>query len=238
MISKYINIILFIILISLVACKKKQASNTSDIIPQPAPKEEVKTKTIIPPVVINYDTTIWTNIRLLDTSILLDIRYATENNFVGEPIYDCGECFLRPEIADALVKVHNDLKEKGYGGIKIFDCYRPRPYQQRLWDKVPDPRFVSNPKKGSMHTRGAAVDLTIVDTYGKNLNMGTEFDSFEKKAYHNYPDLDSLVIQNRQTLKQSMFKRGFKHISTEWWHYSYTLKNYDLSDWVWDCSNE
>lgn len=224
------------------ACKNSneqqedKTATTTPAVKEEKPVQEPIKEDIIPP--INYDSNLWTNILVLDPSIELDIRYATNNNFVGEPIYDCAGCYLRPEVAKALIQVHQDLIEQGYGGIKIFDCYRPRPFQQRLWDKVPDPRFVSNPKKGSMHTRGAAVDLTILDTYGKNLNMGTEFDVFTKDAYHGNTQIDSVAQENRILLKRVMYKRGFKHISTEWWHYSYTLKNYNLSDWVWDCRYE
>lgn len=237
----FIRIVLMISLLFLLAsCKKntKQNENNQNVTVKKTEKqpEVQETKTRLP--VINYDTTLWTNIKVLNANIELDIRYATDNNFVGEPIYDCAACYLRPEVAEALIKVHEDLIELGYGGIKIFDCYRPRPYQQRLWDKVPDPRFVSDPKKGSMHTRGAAIDLTIIDTYGKNLNMGTEFDVFGKEAYHGNTQLEPVVQENRLLLKQAMYKRGFKHIRTEWWHYSYTLKNYKLSDWVWDCTDK
>jgi D-alanyl-D-alanine dipeptidase len=186
---------------------------------------------IISPVIIDYDTSLWANIKFLDPSI-------HTNNFVKEVIYDCAGCYLRPEVAKALVLVHQDLKEMGYGGIKVFDCYRPRLYQQRLWDKVPDHRFVSDPKKGSNHTRGMAVDLTIIDTYGKKLNMGTNFDHFGKESYHEYSKFeDSIIGKNRKLLISAMKKRGFKHIRTEWWHYSYTLKQYKLSDWVWNCDD-
>jgi D-alanyl-D-alanine dipeptidase len=191
-----------------------------------------------PPVIIDYDTSLWANIQVLDPSIHTDIRYATDNNFVKEAIYDCAGCYLRPEVAKALVLVHQDLQEMGYGGIKVFDCYRPRPYQQRLWDKVPDPRFVSDPKKGSNHTRGMAVDLTIIDTHEGNLNMGTNFDHFGEEAFHGYSEFKhSIVEKNRALLLNAMKKRGFKHLNTEWWHYSYTLKQYKLSDWVWNCDN-
>jgi zinc D-Ala-D-Ala dipeptidase len=169
----------------------------------------------------------------LDPTILIDIKYATEDNFVKEKMYNCGRCFLRPEVAQAIVKAHKQLQTKGLG-IKIFDGYRPRPFQQRLWNKVPDDRYVTNPKKGSMHNRGAAVDLTIVDKKGKELDMGTPFDFFGEKAYHTYTDLPKPVLENRALLKSTLATFGFKHIRTEWWHYSYTLKQYALSDWLWD----
>ncbi len=230
--------ILMIILWACISCKKQKKTPPEKV--PITPKEELlEVQKKIPEREINiyYDTSRWYNILDLDPSIQIDIRYATENNFVGEIMYDCGECFLRPEVAKAIVKINKDVKEKGMGGIKIFDCYRPRPYQQRLWDRVPDQRFVSPPSKGSMHTRGAAVDLTLLDKEGNELDMGTDFDSFEKEAYHNFPH-EPHILKNRSLLKSMMYKRGFKHISTEWWHYSYTLQNYSLSDWVWECNND
>jgi zinc D-Ala-D-Ala dipeptidase len=170
----------------------------------------------------------------LDASILIDIKYATTDNFVKEKMYNCGRCFLRPEVAAAIVLAHKKLQKKGLG-LKIFDGYRPRPFQQRLWDKVPDDRFVTNPKKGSMHNRGAAVDLTIVDKKGKELDMGTPFDFFGEKAYQTCTDLPKNVLDNRKLLRETLAEFGFKHIRTEWWHYSYTQKKYALSDWLWDC---
>ncbi len=236
--SRYLIIILFL---SFLSCKSTVDETNSvsriddylrvDSIPN---KDAMETK--VQPVIFNYDTSQWMNIKDLEPEIQIDIRYATENNFTNIVMYDCGKCFLRPEVAKAIVKINEDVQLKGFGGIKLFDCYRPRPYQQRLWDKVPDPRFVSHPSKGSMHTRGAAVDLTIIDKEGNELDMGTDFDFFGREAFHNYPHNDS-ILYNRSLLKSMMYKRGFKHISSEWWHYSYTLKNYVLSDWVWECNN-
>lgn len=230
-----LTIFLFTIIFISPSCWNNPKNEAETIVE--IPKENVDIAPVIEPVTINYDTNIWTNLRALIPDVELDIRYATKNNFVGEIIYDCGECFLRPEVAKALVKVHHDLKEKGYGGIKLFDCYRPRPAQQKLWDILPDPKYVGNPKNGSMHNRGAAVDLTILSQSGEELNMGTEFDYFGKKAYHDYPKSDTIVMENRALLKDAMYKRGFKHITTEWWHYSYVLKNYPLSDWLWKCED-
>ncbi len=200
------------------------------------PEEEEEISNHFPDI-LEYDSSRWINIAHLEPEIKLDIRYATTRNFVGDVMYDCGKCFLRPEVAQAVVKIHSDLKSKGYGGLKIFDCYRPKPYQQRLWDRIPDQRYVSPPDKGSMHTRGAAVDLTIVDKEGNELDMGTDFDYFGKEAYHGFEHPEE-IIKNRNLLKSAMYKRGFKHIRTEWWHYSYTIRNYSLSEWVWPCNNE
>lgn len=192
-------------------------------------KEQVKASK--PPT---YDTTKWVYIGDLEPSIVQDMRYATENNFVKEKMYNCGKCFLRPEVAEALVNAHKILQEKGYG-IKVYDCYRPRPIQQKLWDKVPNPNYVTPPAKGSMHNRGAAVDLTIVDSKGEELDMGTEFDYFGRKAHHTYTKHSEEINANRTLLKSTMETVGFSAIRTEWWHYSYKKKSYPISDMIWDC---
>ncbi len=186
-------------------------------------------------VVADYDTKNWTELTALDNTIKIDMHYATKNNFTKAIMYDCARCFLRPDAAKAIEKVHKVLKDKGYGGLKMFDCYRPRPYQQRLWDKVPNPSYVTPPWKGSQHTRGLAADLTIVDKEGKELDMGTEFDNFTNRAHTDNTNLPKNVLENRQLLRGVMAQVGFNGIRTEWWHFFYTKKKYDLSEWVWQC---
>lgn len=174
------------------------------------------------------------DVKSLDSGISLDIRYATVHNFTKSQIYDCPVCLLRPEAAEAVVRANKMLKAKGLS-LKMFDCYRPRPYQQRLWDKVPNPNYVTPPAKGSMHSRGAAVDLTIVDANGKELNMGTEYDFFGVEAHTDNLNLPAEVLKNRKLLRETMEAVGFKGIRTEWWHFSYQAKSYPLSDYVWPC---
>ena len=177
----------------------------------------------------------FTELQRLDPSIRIDIRYATTDNFTQSKIYDCPRCFLRPEAARALVKAHQALQRQGLGGLKMFDCYRPRPYQQRLWAKVPNPDYVTPPAKGSMHSRGAAVDLTIVDTTGKELDMGTPYDFFGKEAHYDYTWLSAAVLANRRLLRRTLEAAGFEGIRTEWWHFSYRKGSYPLSEEVWEC---
>lgn len=169
-----------------------------------------------------------------DQGFDIDIRYATTNNFTKKKIYDCGRCFLRPEAADKIREIREELKEKYGYGIKLFDCFRPRPYQQRLWDIVPDPDYVTPPQKGSMHSRGLAVDLTLTDENGEELDMGTPFDFFGKEAHHAYQQLSPEILKNRSVLKSTMEKYGFRAITTEWWHYSLNV-SYPLDSWVWPC---
>jgi D-alanyl-D-alanine dipeptidase len=193
--------------------------------------EPVKEALPLPP---DYDTTLWTEVNRLEPGILLDLRYATDNNFVKEKMYDCPRCFLRPDVAQAVVAAHRDLQKKGFG-LKMYDCYRPRPIQWKLWKKVPDERYVANPNKGSMHNRGMAVDLTIVDKNGMELNMGTGFDFFGEEAYHDYLDHPEAILENRRLLLRTMNAYGFRHTRTEWWHYSYIPKTFPLDDWLWKC---
>ncbi|KXK37720.1 MAG: M15 family metallopeptidase [Saprospiraceae bacterium] len=164
----------------------------------------------------------------------VDVRYATTHNFTKKKIYDCGKCYLHPEASENLIKVQQDLQKRFGYSIKLFDCYRPRAYQQRLWDAVPDPDYVTPPQKGSMHSRGLAVDLTIVDKDGKELDMGTPYDFFGEEAHYSYNHSDA-VKRNRWILKSTMEKYGFKGIRTEWWHFSYRSVSYPLDEWIWPC---
>jgi len=174
------------------------------------------------------------DIETIDPTIQLDIRYATVHNFTKAKIYDCPKCLLRPEAAEALKRAHKVLQNKGLR-FKMFDCYRPGPYQQRLWDKVPNPDYVTPPAKGSMHSRGAAVDLTIVDAKGHELDMGTPYDFFGKEAHTDYTQLSATVQANRKLLRTTLEAVGFKGIRTEWWHFSYQTKDFPLSSYVWPC---
>ncbi len=184
---------------------------------------------------LSFDTMNWADIRQLDSTILLDIRYATENNFVRKVLYPCGKCLLRKEVANTLVYIHQKLKSEKQLGIKVYDCYRPHSVQWLMWKEVPDARYVANPKKGSVHNRGGAVDLTLVDSEGNELDMGTAYDYFGEEAYHTYFNHPVETIKNRTLLKTIMEENGFKSIRTEWWHYSYLSKVYEISDMKWSC---
>jgi D-alanyl-D-alanine dipeptidase len=179
------------------------------------------------------DTTAWTELTAR-MGYQLDIRYATRNNFTGAVIYPCGRFFLRKEAAAALGKVRRSLAAKGYG-LKLFDGYRPRPAQQKLWDKVPDPNYVAPPWEGSMHNRGVAVDLTLTDASGKEIDMGTPYDFFGPEAHADYTKLPESVLRHRRVLREAMEAHGFQGIRTEWWHFSWRAKSFPLSDWQWSC---
>ena len=230
-----------IVSITFTNCTETQAEKETvvqelDTITTPKPIQEPTAKPT-PEAILRttYDSSQWTRILDIDETIVEDMRYATMDNFVEQIMYDCPACYLRPEAAAAVGKAHQMLKAKGYGGLKMFDCYRPRPIQQKLWDKVPDARYVTPPWKGSMHNRGLATDLTIIDSLGNQLDMGTKFDYFGIEGYHTYTGHSPEILANRKLLKETMYAVGFRHIRTEWWHYSYTRASYPISDWLWEC---
>ncbi len=154
----------------------------------------------------------------LDSTIVIDIRYATENNFMGEKLYLLAKCLLRRETAQRLLRVQNALRQQGLG-LKIWDGYRPLSVQWKMWQKVSDPNYVADPRKGSKHNRGGAVDVTLVDAQGNELELPTGYDDFSQRAHRDFMDLPVKAIRNRQILEQAMTKEGFIPLPTEWWHF-------------------
>ncbi len=152
--------------------------------------------------------------------VVLDIRYATDNNFVGKVLYPSARCFLVKPAAKALAKVQQDLKEQGYQ-LVVFDGYRPLSVQKIMWGILPNPEFVADPATGSRHNRGYAVDVSLLDLNGKPLLMPTEFDNFSAKARRNYMDLPPEALRNRQILEDAMVRHGFTPLPSEWWHFDY-----------------
>src|SRR6478672_8128309 len=116
--------------------------------------------------------TAFVNLRELDRNFSYDMKYATAQNFLSAKVYDCDQCYLRANTAKALIEANNALMKKGYR-IKIYDCYRPLTIQKRMWAIVSNPKYVADPAKGSIHNRGGAVDITLVDAAGNELEMGT-----------------------------------------------------------------
>lgn len=159
----------------------------------------------------------------IDSTIVLDIRYATENNFTHQKLYPIAKCMLRREAAESLRAVQNELHARKLG-LKVYDGYRPLSIQRKLWDVVSDERYVANPAKGSRHNRGAAVDLTIIDSLGKEIEMPTPYDDFTDKAHRDYMQLPKTALSNRAILEAVMVKHGFLPMPTEWWHF-------DFQDW-------
>ena len=156
-------------------------------------------------------------------SIKLDIKYATKENFSGIAVYSQAKAFARKPVVAALAKVQFELSKKGLG-LKIFDAYRPYSVTVKFWKITPVDKkdFVANPKTGSRHNRGCAVDLTLIDLKtGKELEMPTPYDSFAKEASPTYDDIPTLQKQNRNLLISVMESNGFKVIRNEWWHFDF-----------------
>lgn len=166
------------------------------------------------------------------SSIVFDLRYAGNNNFLQRKIYPAlTSSYLRQDAVEALFKVQEELSQRGLG-LKIFDAYRPYSATEMIWELVKDDRYAADPKNGSGHNRGVAVDLTIIDVKTKKeLDMGTGFDNFTDSAHHDFTALPNEVLQNRLLLKNTMEKYGFKPLQTEWWHYALiNAKEYELLD--------
>ncbi|WP_442902337.1 M15 family metallopeptidase [Flavobacterium sp.] len=183
-----------------------------------------------------HDTT-FVNLTEYSSAFILDLRYATENNFLKAKVYDCASCYLRFKTVKKLIEAQDLLKEKGYK-IKLFDCYRPLDVQKKMWQIVPNPIYVADPAKGSIHNRGGAVDITLVDVNGQELDMGTEFDYFGSEASHDYLKLKPEVLKNREMLRNVMVQVGFKMFQSEWWHYNLPVEpGFSVANFKWDCKD-
>lgn len=170
----------------------------------------------------------------INSHIKIDCVYATDKNFTHKVVYKSPKCFLRAKVAQALSNVQNELEKEGLG-LLVWDGFRPLEAQIAFWKICPDERYVSNPfdKEGKLkvdkdgkpmggrHTRGTAVDLTLVDKGGNTLEMPTEFDDFSEKAWSDDQSCSSSAKKNRAKLKQVMEQHGFHQLPTEWWHFDY-----------------
>ncbi|MAM28948.1 MAG: peptidase M15 [Flavobacteriaceae bacterium] len=157
----------------------------------------------------------------LSTEFAFEIRYASPYNFIGETLYDCEKCLLQREVAEALNNANAYFCEKGYM-IKIYDCYRPLDVQKKMWAKVPRPTYVANPYgKGSIHNKGAAVDITLVTREGCFVDMGSDYDFFGRESHIDNTNFSAEILANRKLLQEGMKRFGFGTIRTEWWHFSY-----------------
>ncbi len=194
---------------------------------QPEPSPPAKPRRISPPSEIEIDPAALVELTKLDSDIHLDIRYATSNNFTGVPLYDEARAFLVGSAAQALVRAQTAARADGLG-LLIHDAYRPWQITKKLWDMTPPEKrsFVANPKQGSRHNRGCAVDLTLYDrTTGNALPMPSGYDEFSGRAYRSYNGGSADETKNRARLERYMEAEGFIGISNEWWHF-------DFSDWA------
>ncbi len=179
--------------------------------------------------------TVFVNLKNYSKDFIYDMKYASADNFLKAKVYDCEACLLRLKTLKALILANNEFIKKGYK-IKIFDCYRPLDVQKKMWSIVPNPSYVADPSKGSIHNRGGAVDITLVDSNENELEMGTPFDYFGIEASHNYLNFSKKINDNRELLKSIMVKNGFNFFVSEWWHYNLkSALNDKISNTKWKC---
>jgi D-alanyl-D-alanine dipeptidase len=209
-------LLVFLFLLNLLNCNSQAITNAS-----------------VHTVAVN-DTT-FVNLKDFSQDFMYDMKYATDDNFLKSKVYDCAECYLRYKTVKALILANQRFMKKGFK-IKLFDCYRPLDIQKRMWSIVSDPQYVANPSKGSIHNRGGAVDITLVDFEGKELDMGTSFDFFGKEASHNYRGFSNEILKNRNLLRKIMVKEHFNSFDSEWWHYNLKAGLNDrVSNFKWEC---
>ncbi len=216
------KIVFLFFTIILISCKSTQLDS--------------KKSTILLDISKETDDNAIVNLKNYSNDFVYDMKYATDDNFLKEKLYPCAECFLRVKTVKSLLEANKAFSQKGYK-IKLFDCYRPKAIQKKMFKIVPDPNFVANPKKGSIHNRGGAVDISLVDSLGVEVNMGTKFDFFGEEASHNYQNLSEEILANRKFLKKIMLQNNFKSFDSEWWHYNLNGSNTDkVENLKWYCN--
>lgn len=163
------------------------------------------------------------DIQSIIPTIQVELKYATEDSFTGQVVYDFQECLLLQETISKLCKIQAELETMGLS-LKIWDGFRPISAQWKFWELVPDPRYVGDPREGGRHTRGTTVDVTIATKDGHDLPMPTAFDDFSERAHREYDGATPEQIANRDLLRSVMEKNGFIGVDEEWWHF-------DLEGW-------
>lgn len=175
-------------------------------------------------LVFAQEDTVIVSLKSIDSTIVQDVRYATANNFTKQVLYPTAKVFLRKIAAEHLAQANEFLKKHHNVSIKIFDGFRPLFVQKIMWQILPDDRYVADPAKGSRHNRGAAVDITLIDAEGNELDMGTPYDDFTERASFTSKDVSENAYTNRKLLRETMIQFGFLPLETEWWHF-------DFKDW-------
>ena len=236
--NNIITLILLVVIVFLMSCNNKEPEIKQKISAIDTSKSAIKKDTIPQQKISEFEQILieagLTNIQDIDSSLKVDLKYSTTDNFVGINMYgDIKNAYLQPDVAQKLANAQKYLKDTfpDYSLI-IYDAVRPRSIQQMMWDSVKIPehlkhKFLSKPKYGSLHNFGAAVDVSIIDENNKALDMGTPFDCSEKRAY---PSLEKInlkkgiitqkQIDNRKLLRLVMDSAGFFNIQTEWWHFN------------------
>ena len=232
--SKTIKIYILVGSLFLVSCKTNLVYKNQKESHLIAPVQEGSNTPILP--FGNLNDTTFVNIKTYSTDFVYDMKYATEDNFLKSKVYDCEECYLRLKTVKSLMKANTKFMKKGYK-IKLYDCYRPLDIQKKMWAIVSNPIYVANPSKGSIHNRGGAVDISLVDTNGVELDMGTPFDFFGIEASHNNKNFSKAILDNRKLLKRIMLRYKFQSFDSEWWHYNLKNAKVDpVSNFKWKCN--
>jgi len=239
---KYFALISFLIFFTFSCTNKQTIINEKDSKSDSLAKiEEMKNtpKKIEMYTEMNFTDDSLVELIRLDSSFLVDMPYATDSNFTKTKLYPCNKCVIRYKVALALIKANNILKEKGVK-LKMLDCYRPLSVQRKMWEVYPNAVYVADPNSGqaSMHNRGVAVDVTLIDNAGNELDMGTPFDFFGKKAWPTYRDFPAEILANRDLLTNAMDMAGFRHSNSEWWHFSLRGVSFPIEDTPLPCDEE
>jgi D-alanyl-D-alanine dipeptidase len=216
-----------------VLARRAASAGTFRITPQ-KPVAELRTAALAAKPPESTDTTLESDmidLQSLDTSIKYDIRYASNQNFMGEIFYTQPRAFMQRPAAMAVLRAHEELRKLGYG-LLIHDAYRPWYVTKMFWDATPDSLrgFVADPSLGSRHNRGAAVDLTLYDMRtGEVIEMPSGYDEFSERAFPNYPGGTTRQRWHRDLLKRVMEAQGFTVYHNEWWHFDYNgWRNYPI----------
>lgn len=224
---KHLVIAVSLLAVLLSGCARKDAAPTELTLPETTAGETVPPQTQATenaPTLAPVEPADDDFVRVADyiPTITQDLRYATENNFTGQRIYDFTQVYLRWGTVKKLMDVSRELEAQGLY-LKIWDGFRPVSAQFRLWEVCPDPTFVANPETGySSHSRGNTVDLTLVDSTGQELEMPTGFDDFSALADRDYSDCPETAAANAWALETLMEQHGFTGYFGEWWHFSDT----------------
>lgn len=230
-----LKIAIVFVVVGLFSCKTKYFDKSMVVARTTMQNNEGK-KPLLENKKIEVLDTSFVNLKEYSTDFVYDMKYATEANFLKSKVYDCAECYLRFKTVKALIKANSKFMKLGFK-IKLYDCYRPLDVQKKMWALVSNPNYVANPSKGSIHNRGGAIDITLVDFTGKELDMGTPFDFFGPEASHDYKGFSKEIIANRALFKKIMISSKFQSFDSEWWHYN--LKNAKLdpiSNFKWKCN--
>lgn len=220
---------------------KPKAPYSPDTLPDSVVEDTVVDSSVIPEkssIELAMEELGLVNIEELDSTIQVDLRYSTANNFTGKDMYgELNRCYLQKDVADKLVNAQIELKTQyPYYSLLVFDGARPVSIQQLMWDSVDlspieRQKYLSNPANRSLHNYGAAVDVTIIDERGNELDMGTPYDFFGELAhprketvYFESGELTETQLANRELLRSVMSSAGFSRIETEWWHFNSTSR--------------